>query len=107
MKIIRNKFIPVQGYKYCNLFGVLFVKSGKTIKEVDLNHESIHSEQWKELWYIGFILLYVCEWIWNVFKYKFDTDKAYKNLRFEREAYANEKDSEYLEKRNRFAWRAY
>ena len=102
MKIIRNNIIPFSGYKAMNLFGVLFVRGNAKIDEVTINHESIHTTQWKELWYIGFVLWYVIEWLIRLPK-----GNAYRNISFEREAYANDKNLTYLQTRERFAFIKY
>lgn len=106
MKIIQNKwinrYIPFPGFRAINLFGVLFVRGDAKIDEVTLNHESIHTEQWKELWYIWFLLWYVIEWIVRLPK-----GNAYRNISFEREAYDNEKNLEYLKTRKQFAFIKY
>lgn len=41
MKVIYNKIIPFKGYKCINLFGVLFVRKGCTMRESDYNHEAL------------------------------------------------------------------
>lgn len=102
MKIIRNKYIPFPGYKAINLFGVLFVKNNAKIDEVTINHEAIHTAQWKELWYIGFVLWYIAEWLIRLPK-----GNAYRNISFEREAYANQDDLSYLKNRKRFDFAKY
>lgn len=93
MKIIYNIIIPFKGFKAINLFGVLFVRNeykGRITKRT-LNHESIHTSQMKEMLYILFYLWYVVEWLIKLFIYGGD---AYRNISFEREAYANQ-DNEY------------
>ena len=59
MKIIRNNYIPFQGYKAINLFGILFVRGNARINEKTIRHEAIHTTQMKELWY--FLLFMVCD----------------------------------------------
>ena len=103
MKIIRNKYIPFQGYKAINLFGILFVRGNAKIDNVSLNHEEIHTAQMKELWYVFFYLWYVTEWLIRLFM----KGNAYRNISFEREAYSNEKDLSYLDNRKWFAWIKY
>ena len=103
MKIIRNKFIPFQGYKAMNLFGVLFVRGNARIDDITLNHEKIHTAQIKELWYIFFYLWYVIEWLIRLFM----KGNAYRNISFEREAYANQNDLNYLKRRKRFGFAKY
>ncbi len=103
MKIIRNKYIPFQGYKAINLFGILFVRGNARISERTIRHEAIHTAQMKEMLYIGFYLWYFIEWLIRLFM----KGNAYRNTSFEREAYSNEKDLRYLDNRKRFAWIKY
>ena len=103
MKIIRNKYIPFQGYKAMNLFGVLFVRGNARIDDITLNHEKIHTAQIKELWYVFFYLWYVTEWLIRLFM----KGNAYRNISFEREAYDNQYDLDYLKSRKRFDFMKY
>ena len=103
MKIIRNNYIPFQGYKAINLFGILFVRGNARISERTIRHEAIHTAQMKEMLYIFFYLWYVTEWLIRLFM----KGNAYRNISFEREAYANEEYIDYLENRKRFAWIKY
>jgi hypothetical protein len=100
MKVITNKIIPFAGYKAINLFGILFVRKGNDLSAADFNHEYIHTEQMKELWYIPYYILYILECIIKFFRYGWF---AYNNISFEREAYANMKNLYYLEDRKKFA----
>ena len=107
--VIYNKIIPFKGYKAMNLFELIFVRNEckERFTEVDLNHEKIHSAQMRELLYIGFYLWYILEYIFNVFKYKGNLDKAYMNISFEKEAYSHQKDLDYLKNRKHYAqWRS-
>ena len=117
MKIIYNNIIPFQGFIYINLFGVLFSRKkyeGK-INPKDINHESIHTEQYKDLGYILFLPLYLLEWLiklpFSLF-YKQPKDRtishiAYKSISLEQEAYYNENDLTYLDNRKRYSWIKY
>ena len=100
MKIVRNKYIPFAGYKAINLFGILFVKNNTKIDEVTINHERIHTAQMRELLYILFYIWYVMEWFIRLFL----KGSAYRNISFEREAYQNGSDLNYLNDRRFFAW---
>lgn len=107
MKIIRNNIIPFKGYKAMNLFGILFVREDAKLTEVDINHEAIHSAQFKELLWIFYYPIYLIEWLIRVLfsKDRF-THKAYRNISFEQEAYKNEDNLDYLKTRKLFAmWR--
>lgn len=103
MKIIENKIIPFPGYKAINLFGLLFVRKGAVISEEDINHESIHTAQMKEMLYIFFYIWYIVEWVIRLFK----KGNAYRNISFEQEAYNNEDNLEYLNNRKHYEWFKY
>lgn len=105
MKIIYNNVIPFKGFVAINLFGVLFVRReyrGRVTART-LNHEAIHSAQMRELFYVGFYVWYLVEWIVRLF----GRGNAYRNVSFEREAYGNERDHEYLNKRKGYAFLGY
>lgn len=110
MKIIKNKwinkFIPFPNFKAINLFGVLFVRGNAYIDQKTMNHERIHTEQWKELLWIGFLLWYVGEWIIRLFAFK-GAKQAYRDISFEREAYQHDTDMDYIKNRKRFAFTRY
>ena len=65
MKVIYNSVIPFPGFAYMNLFGVLFGRNEckNQLTRRTYTHESIHSEQYKDLLYIFFLPLYLLEWI--------------------------------------------
>ena len=100
MKIIRNKYIPFQGFKAINLFGILFVRGNARIDERTIRHEAIHTAQMKEMLYIFFYLWYVVEWLIRLFM----KGNAYRNISFEREAYKHQNELDYANLRNRFEW---
>lgn len=104
MKIIYNKYIPFKGFLAINLFGVLFVRgTWRDLNARVLNHEKIHTAQMKELGYVFFYLLYLMEWL---FRLCTGSENAYREISFEREAYDNEGNNEYLHSRKRYAmWR--
>lgn len=107
MKIVVNNIIPFPGYKAINLFGVLFVRKNAKIDNITLNHEAIHTAQMKELLYIFFYLFYVIDWLIGLVVYWFDTKRAYKEICFEKEAYQNEGNINYLKSRKPFAFIKY
>jgi membrane-anchored protein YejM (alkaline phosphatase superfamily) len=103
MKIIENKFIPFKGYSAVMLFCMLFTRDKSKIKDRTIRHESIHMRQMWELLVIGFYLWYLAEWLIRLFM----RGNAYRNISFEREAYANQDNVEYLKQRKLFAWIKY
>lgn len=93
MKIIINNIIPFKGFKCINLFGILFCR--KQLDKIDINHEAIHTKQMQEMLYIPFYIWYIIEYLIKLFK-----GNAYRNLSFEREAYNNYYNLNYLNNRN-------
>lgn len=97
--IIYNNIIPFKGYLAINLFGIIFAR--RILTNVEINHERIHTAQMRELLYIGFYIWYLVEWLILLFKYR-NWDLAYRNIRFEKEAYNNQNNLDYLKVRKKF-----
>ncbi|WP_452221374.1 hypothetical protein [Lacinutrix salivirga] len=97
--ILFSKYIVPKGYVGITIFPFVFLKS-KTLKNdmVLINHEKIHLRQQIEFLVFPFYILYVLEFIIRLFQYK-NWHLAYKNISFEREAYKNEANFNYLQKR--------
>ncbi len=68
-----------------------------------LTHEKIHMEQYKDLYYIGFVFVYAYDYIRNRLR-GLSPQCAYMNTRAEIEAYENECDPGYLARRVRRKW---
>lgn len=100
MIIIRNNIIPFKGFAAINLFGVLFVRKDAVISEQTINHEKIHTAQMKEMLYVFFYLWYIVEWLVRLF----GKGNAYRNISFEKEAYDNDDNLDYLKDRKRYSW---
>jgi hypothetical protein len=107
MKIIYSGFLPLKGFRAINLFGIVFAKKGTApLNERILNHETIHTRQMLELFIFGFYIWYIVEWFIKWIHYK-DRHKAYLNIGFEREAYDNDTDLQYLKQRKKYAFKKY
>ena len=124
-KIFFSSIIPFRGYLAINLFGFIFVR--KELKpfmtgylaRTTINHESIHSEQYKELLFVLFLILYVTEFLLKFIYVWFTRDRyklgprksnwdiAYRSISLEQEAYKYEDDYEYLKTRKRYNWLKY
>jgi hypothetical protein len=85
------------------LFGLLFTRDKSKITAKTIRHETIHLRQMGELLIAGFYLWYFIEWLFRLFL----PGNAYRNISFEREAYANENNEYYLMERKRFAFLKY
>ena len=122
-KLYVNSLIPFPGFLAIQLFGMIFYRKSDEkylqnemyadkIMEM-INHENIHKEQIKDFclplfWFrplqmlIGglmFYLIYILEWFFRLFIN--GPSKAYSNISFEKEAYENESDFEYIKKKRK------
>ena len=103
MKIIKCKMFPPKGYSAMMLVWLLLVKEGYQITPRLLIHEEIHSRQQKEMLLFFFFLWYGFEFFFRLIQYR-NWDRAYRNISFEREAYANDHNLNYLNERKHFSW---
>jgi hypothetical protein len=103
MFLIVTKYLIPKGYRGLAAFPFVFVKY-RVDKEnrVFVNHEKIHLRQQLELLVFPFFIWYFIEYFVRLIQYK-NADLAYRNISFEREAYANELNLDYL--KNRAFWR--
>jgi len=103
MFLIVSKYLIPNGYRGLAVFPFVFVKY-RLDKEnlVFVNHERIHLRQQMELLFIPFFLWYLVEFLVRYIQFK-NWNLAYKNISFEREAYANEKNLDYLKQKK--SWR--
>lgn len=111
MKVVNNSIIPFKGFVAINLFGIVFVRKDYEFRSVAdyqrmLIHEGIHTKQMQELLYLPFYVWYLLEWLVRLVMYR-DRHKAYRNISFEREAYANQHKWDYNKGRKRYAFLQY
>ena len=83
------------------LFGFIF--SVQPLNRKEINHELIHAAQQKELLYLPFFIWYFLEWLFLLVKYR-DRMKAYRHIRFEKEAYEHQDDLSYLKHRKHYQY---
>ena len=121
MKIIKVKKLPFD-FSGITIWPFIFFLKGQVISNTLLRHETIHLKQQRETLWRFFFIFYIAEFVVK-FIYHFcrnisypGTFKdflistfflAYRDLSFEREAYAHEKDENYLKTRKPFAWIKY
>ncbi|GAA4337554.1 hypothetical protein GCM10023149_47060 [Mucilaginibacter gynuensis] len=97
--------VPFLNVEAMALFPFILVKNKEMAADKTLiNHELIHLKQEAELLVIPFYILYLLNYIANLFIYR-NHNKAYLNIVFEREAYRNEKNYVYLKQRGLWFWR--
>ncbi|MDE3742747.1 hypothetical protein PHU20_12900 [Maribacter sp. D37] len=96
-----------KNYVGLSLWPFIFLKNDALKNDVYLiNHERIHLVQQKELLIFPFYILYITEWLVKSLYY-LNCYKGYQNLSFEREAYRNEKNLDYLANRSFFSFIKY
>lgn len=107
MFLIVNRFLIPKGYRGMALFPFVIVKS-KLDKEnpVFINHEKIHLRQQLQLLVSPFFIWYILEYFVRLIQYK-NTNLAYRNISFEREAYANEHNLDYLKQKSLWGFLKY
>ena len=89
------------------LFPFIFVKTSSLKNDrILIRHETIHLYQEVELLILPFYILYLINYLANTFVHK-ERNAAYLNIVFEREAYANECNINYLKQRKLWAWLKY
>lgn len=106
MKIIRSNIIPLRGFNAITLWPFVFVRRDARFTAVTEQHERIHGEQQKEMLLLLFYLWYGLEWVIRLAILR-DSNRAYLSICFEQEAYGNQRDGDYLQRRRRFAWLRY
>lgn len=106
MIVIYNSFIPFKGFSALTLWPFIFVRKGANVNTVTVQHEMIHARQQMEMLIIFFLLWYVIEWLIRWAYYR-DRITAYRNISFEREAYAHQAFPHYPDHRKPFAWMDY
>ena len=111
MMVVTNSVIPFKGFVAINLFGVVFVRKDYEFRSIAdyqrmLVHEGIHTKQMQELLYLPFYVWYLLEWLVRIVIYR-NVRKAYRNISFEREAYANQDNRYYNKERKRYSFLQY
>ena len=100
MFVIVSRYLIPKGFRGITLFPFIVVsENGLKKNPVMINHEKIHIRQQIELLILPFFIWYGIEFLirWIICKNK---NTAYRNISFEKEAYAKEKDLNYLKQRS-------
>ena len=110
---IENSKIPVWLSKVApiNISAITLgpiVLSRGVLSERVKRHETIHFMQYKELFFIGFLLIYLFDYLYAaIIKRKGFSRESYLAIRFEQEAYDNDHKEDYLGRRKKFRWKDY
>jgi len=107
MFLIVAKYLIPKGYRGMAVFPFILVKYDfDKMNSTFVNHEKIHLKQQKEMLILPFFIWYFLEYLVRLIQYR-NKDLAYRNISFEREAYAKETDFEYLKNRSFFQFLKY
>lgn len=102
--VVHIPFLPVTGMA---IFPFIFLKRAELrLNRQIIHHENIHLRQQLELLIVPFYILYLLNYLINLFYYR-NHLRAYRNIIFEREAYENDTDPAYLTRRKFVAWLKY
>ena len=95
-----SKIAPINVYAFSF---AIWVWCRGVMSERTKCHETIHYKQQLEMLFIGQWVLYGLFHVIGLARYR-DAKKAYYENPFEREAYDNDDDIDYLDERKHFAW---
>lgn len=97
--ILIFKYIFPKRYVGLTLWPVIILKENR-LKQDDvlINHERIHLKQQLELFILPFYIWYLIEWLIGVMRFR-NFNEAYRNISFEKEAYQNERNLNYIKER--------
>lgn len=125
LKLGYSSIIPFPNFYAINVFGIIIRRNkykNTILDQRTYNHELIHTLQaedfipnpnnknWKRIFgYCIFYIFYIMEWLIKCVCSLFTLGKikAYYSISFEQEAYNNDENSAYLEKRKRWTWIKY
>lgn len=105
--ILISKYVLPKGYQGITLYPFIVLKH-KDLRADDvlIHHERIHLKQQLELFIVLFYIWYGIEFAFRFIQYR-NWHLAYRNISFEREAYACENQLSYLKERSRFSFLKY
>jgi hypothetical protein len=98
--IFFSKF-KFKQYVAITIWPFIFINKLYIGDDVLINHEKIHIKQQLELLWLPFFIWYIIEFLIRLIQYK-NWHTAYLNISFEREAFQNECNFDYLENRKLF-----
>jgi hypothetical protein len=105
LPVVLSKFVPIEIWAIT--IGPWVFCRGE-LSEKTKRHEAIHYLQYRELLFIGFLLVYLFDYLWAaIIKRKGFTRNSYLSIRFEQEAWHCDDYEDYLENREPYAWKNY
>lgn len=107
MFLIVSKYLVPKGYNGLTIFPFVMIRDDfDKDNKVLINHEKIHIKQQLQLLVLPFFVWYMMEFLFRWIQFK-DKNRAYRNISFEREAYANEQNLNYINEMPFWSFRNY
>ena len=107
MFLVVSRHLVPRGFGGLAIFPFIFLASMRLKGDSPfINHERIHLRQQAEMLVIPFYVFYLLNYLVNLMKYGKHRE-AYRQIVFEREAYAKDGDGSYLTKRRPWAFVSY
>jgi hypothetical protein len=104
MHIVVSRYFIPKGFRGLTIFPFILLKHKRDKEDACLlNHEKIHIRQQLELFILPFFIWYGIEYVIKFLYYR-NSNLAYRNISFEREAYLYENDLSYLKTRSFWAF---
>ncbi len=101
--VVVCKWLVPYGYVGITIYPFIFLRSKQNKNAKVVNHERIHLRQQLELLIVVFFIWYLIDYFIKLIKYR-NRKKAYRNIIFEKEAYSNERDFNYLKRRKLYSY---
>ena len=107
LKVVYSKYIPLKGFVALTLWPWIFVRKSAKFTPMMKRHEATHAHQQVECLFVVFLIIYCLEWIIKYVLCGFDSDRSYRSISFEQEAYEHQEEIYYNDVRRHFAWLRY
>jgi hypothetical protein len=107
MILLVVKYLVPKGFRGITFFPFVFLSDKSDKSNIFLvHHERIHLRQQLEMAVVFFFIWYGLEFLFRLLQFR-GWKTAYYSISFEREAYQNEKNLDYLKKRSFWSFLRY
>ncbi len=100
--LVNTRRFPPRRFHAITLFPFVFY-NGQPLNGREVRHETVHLWQQAALLLVGFYVLYFVFWLIGLLRYR-NSDRAYREIPFERSAYILESESDVSLARQSYHW---
>lgn len=100
--LVNTRRFPPRRFHAITLFPFVFY-NGQPLNGREVRHETVHLWQQAALLLVGFYVLYFVFWLIGLLRYR-NSDRAYREIPFERSAYILESESDVSPARQSYHW---